>query len=119
MIVGEGPGDRHRSPRVLTDPQKTQVHAGNPVPHLEKRVPQPQGVLPARDAHADAVIGSEHVMGLDGPFDLFVNVVDEALRAERRVVPADLHGGRTAASPALHLLPPETTGRTSISSASS
>jgi hypothetical protein len=42
---------------------------------------------------------------LDRPLDLFAHVAEEAVGAERRVVPADLDDGGRLAAPALHPVP--------------
>jgi hypothetical protein len=80
-LRGEGRRDPTRPVRVLADPQP-QVHACSPVAVLEEDVPQSQRVLATGDGHQDPVGRFEHPELLHGPFDLFPDMVDEALLAE-------------------------------------
>src|SRR6266511_2557382 len=122
VFVGEGLRDNAGALRVLADPEP-QVHPGGPVSQIEEDLPQPQGVLAARDGDHDPFVRPEHPVRLDGALHRLVHVVHEALLAEGGVVPPDLHHGRPPAPPAPHSSippePPEITGRTSISSPSS
>ncbi len=83
------------------------------VPEIEEQVPQGQGVLAPGHGHQDPLAGRDHVVLVDGPFDLLAAVVEETVGAEAGVVPAHLDDGGLAADPALHVAPPEMTGRTS------
>src|SRR5204863_9257564 len=60
----------------------------------------------------------EHVVMTDRSLHLSAEDDEEAVLAERAVVPADLDRGGAGAPPALHDQPPEMTGRTSTSSPS-
>ena len=53
-------------------------------------MPQGQRILPSGYGHQDPVTGTEHVVFLDGPADLDVDVTEEAGLAKGRVVTADL-----------------------------
>ena len=53
-------------------------------------------------------------MRVDGAPDLFLAVVQEVITAERGVVTAHVDHRRLAAHAALHVAPPEMTGRISI-----
>src|SRR5262249_54534894 len=83
-------------------------------------LPHGQRVLAAGNRHEHPVVGAHHVELGDRASHLVVHELEEVLLAEVGVVAAHVDDGRTTAGPALHRpKPPEITGRTSISSASS
>ncbi len=116
-FVRERLGHAARPVGVPADAQ-TQVQPRRVVAEVEQDVPQRERVLAAGDGDQDPVLRREHVVSLIARFTCSWNV-EEAILAVRRVVPPHLDHRGSAASVALHAAPPEMTGRTSISSASS
>src|SRR6266536_3539062 len=102
---------------VLADPEP-QVQPVRAVAEVDEEVPQRERVLPARHGHDDALAGTDHVVILDGAADLLGAVLHEVVTAERGVVPADIEHRRRPADAALHVAPPEVTGRISTTSVS-
>src|SRR4029078_13449292 len=74
-------------------------------------------VLAAGHCHEGTLVAAEHRVVVDGLLGLVPAQAEEVLGAEVGVVAPDVDDGRLAAHPALHVAPPEMTGRISTTSA--
>jgi hypothetical protein len=129
-LVGHASHDQRRAPprseRLalrsrfdgVVEDAEVEVEAGGVIALVDEDVPERERVLAAGHGDQHALLAREHAVAPDRLAHLVPEELDEVVGTERGVVPAQLDGGRAAAFPALHVRPPDITGRSSMLSSS-
>src|SRR4029077_12218070 len=95
---------------------EAQIQAVGVDAEVTKDVPEGEGVFAAGDGDQHPLSGPDHPEVVDRPPYLLSTVVEEAVAAEAGIVATNVDHRRRPAPPALHVHPPDTTGRISTSS---
>ena len=102
---------------VLPDPEPDVETVGGES-ELHKEIPDSQRVLAARDGDEHTILRVDHFPIVNRLGDLSAALLEEVLGAVVGVLATDINHRWTPAGDALHVSPPEITGRTSITSSS-